>query len=93
MNEDGQRADMEKGQRVLSAIIEQPVTTIAYPYGAGNDFDADSARITAELGHSSACTAIRGFNEADTDPMRLHRVHAAPYSAQELSFYLLWRGL
>ncbi len=60
LDEAGQRAEIEEGKLVLSALIQHPVTTFAYPYGRCGDFDDASVRIASELGHSHACTAIRG---------------------------------
>jgi hypothetical protein len=65
------------------------VTTLAYPYGPPQDFNEISVKIAAELEYRCACTTIRGYNDGDTDPMRLRRINVTRLSGQELACRLL----
>jgi len=93
MNESEQRRDIEEGQNVLAALAGHDVKAFAYPYGERGDFDETSVKVVKDLGNSYACTTIRGYNDAGTEPMLLHRINAGPYAAEELAFGLLWRGM
>ena len=62
------------------------MTTLAYPYGLFNEL---SVKIAAELGYCCACTVMPGYNDGDTDPMRLRRINASQLSGKELAFRIL----
>jgi peptidoglycan/xylan/chitin deacetylase (PgdA/CDA1 family) len=89
LDEAGQRAELAEAQRILSALTGKPVTTLAYPYGRHEDFNEISVTVAAELGHRLACTVIPGYNDGDTDPMRLRRINASQLSGKELAFRIL----
>jgi hypothetical protein len=62
---------------------------LGVPYGQFQDFNERSVKIAAELGHRCACTTIRGYNDGDTDPMRLRRINPMRLSGEELASPLL----
>ena len=93
LDEEAQRAELAGAQHALSTLIGKPVTTLAYPYGGPLHFNETTCRVARELGHRCACTVMRGYNDAATDPMRLRRLNATQLSGRELAFYLLWRGV
>jgi len=86
LGEAGQRVELAGAQRILSALTGRPVTTLAYPYGLFNEL---SVKIAAELGYRCACTVMPGYNDGDTDPMRLRRINASQLSGKELAFRIL----
>ena len=86
LGEAEQRAELAEAQRILSALTGKPVRTLAYPYGLFNDI---SVKVAAELGHGCACTVIPGYNDGDTDPMRLCRIDVTRLPGQELTIRLL----
>jgi len=89
LDESGQRVELAEAQRVLGALTGKPVTTLAYPYGRPEDLNEISVKIATELGHRCACTAIPGYNDGDTDPMRLRRIDVSRLSGQELAIRFL----
>src|SRR5260221_6782200 len=60
----GARAILEEG-------LEASVTTVAYPYGAENEF---VRRVVADLGFRAAASCEPGISRIGDDPLRLCRI-------------------
>ena len=56
---------------MLEEMLEQPITSFAYPYGKYTERDVELAR---EAGYSNAVTVDFGFNDVNTDLFRLNRI-------------------
>jgi hypothetical protein len=58
---------------MLESMLDQPVNTIAYPYGGAGDFNQDTLNIVREAGFKAACTTIGGFVTKNRDAVALPR--------------------
>jgi peptidoglycan/xylan/chitin deacetylase (PgdA/CDA1 family) len=63
--------ELKQSKADLEAILEQPVTSFAYPYGA---WDARCAEAVRQAGYAAACTTRTGWALRDNDPYRLRRL-------------------
>lgn len=62
------------GKIELEAILGQPVTTFAYPYGSALDYTAESEEIVREAGFASAYSNRYGPVKASDAPFALRRI-------------------
>jgi peptidoglycan/xylan/chitin deacetylase (PgdA/CDA1 family) len=66
------RHDEIAGSRArLHTVLDLPIETISYPYGA---HDGDTVRCARETGFTHACTVSPGTVTAGTDPLALPRM-------------------
>jgi peptidoglycan/xylan/chitin deacetylase (PgdA/CDA1 family) len=74
--------DREIGQskQQLETLIEGPVTSFAYPYGAGTR----AAALVREAGFRSACTTENRLVGRRADLFRLPRIFVGDWSGEEL---------
>jgi glycosyltransferase involved in cell wall biosynthesis/peptidoglycan/xylan/chitin deacetylase (PgdA/CDA1 family)/predicted TPR repeat methyltransferase len=63
--------DTARTRGILEEGLAAPVTTLAYPYGAENEF---VRRVVAELGFQAAVSCQPGICRVGNDPLRLPRV-------------------
>ena len=90
LDEAGQQKELADAQEALAALVGEPITTLAYPYGEPQDYNETSVRVSRELGFCCACTAVPGYNDASTDPLLLHRINPTWDRGRELVYRLLW---
>lgn len=64
---------LEQSRQGLEALIDAPVLSIAYPYGAYDDAVIERTRAA---GYRYGVTTDPGTNPAGTDPLRLNRYTA-----------------
>jgi len=57
-----QRWELSTSKQIIEENIGRPVTTIAYPVGIRGAFDADTERITRELGYNIGYSFYGGVN-------------------------------
>lgn len=69
---DGARTELVRAKEALEQALGRAVPYFCYPYGA---HDEEVCRLVREVGHSGACTVLRGKNDAGTDPYRWRRIN------------------
>lgn len=65
------RRELTKSKAALEDILENSVTSFAYPYGA---WDQRCIKAVMEAGYTSACTTRSGWALRDGDPYKLRRL-------------------
>lgn len=65
------RRELTKSKAALEDILENSITSFAYPYGA---WDQRCIKAVMEAGYTSACTTRTGWALRDGDPYRLRRL-------------------
>ncbi|HKB97886.1 MAG TPA: trifunctional glycosyltransferase/class I SAM-dependent methyltransferase/polysaccharide deacetylase [Terriglobales bacterium] len=63
--------DTARARAILEEGLEASVTTLAYPYGAENEF---VRRVVADLGFRAAASCEPGISRLGDDPLRLRRI-------------------
>jgi peptidoglycan/xylan/chitin deacetylase (PgdA/CDA1 family)/SAM-dependent methyltransferase len=63
--------DTVRARALLEEGLATPVTTLAYPYGAENEF---VRRVVADLGFRAAASCEPGISRLGDDPLRLRRI-------------------
>jgi peptidoglycan/xylan/chitin deacetylase (PgdA/CDA1 family) len=82
-----QRSEMRDSRSVLERIIGKRVESFSYPNGRLNGL---SLRLAAESGYSAGCTSREELVHSNCNPLRLPRIWAGDWSAQQFSRWL-WR--
>lgn len=72
----------------LQEIINQPITTFAYPYGAAEDFNRDSIAIVQSHGFEAACGTIPGTVGRDSDLFNLPRCWVGDWDTRHFGWRL-----
>ncbi|HYZ75346.1 MAG TPA: polysaccharide deacetylase family protein, partial [Chthoniobacterales bacterium] len=80
--------DTVRARAILEEGLGAPVHTLAYPYGAENEF---VRRVIADLGFSAAVTCEPGVSRLGDDPLRLRRVEVTSDCSPERLLSLLTR--
>ena len=65
------RDELERSRLELEALVEAPVSYLAYPFGRYNDHVIEAARAT---GYRAALSTQPGFNRSGVDPFRIRRL-------------------
>jgi len=87
LDDDSLARALEDGRRDLEAASRRPVTSIAYPHGAGDDRVARAAeRAAFRTGFTGQPEAVR----PGSDPLLLGRVSPSYTSLGELAFDIAW---
>jgi len=63
--------ELTHSKAVLEALLNAPVTSLAYPYGLYDDRVVEAARAA---GYLVACTTRSGWARHDEDPLRIRRL-------------------
>ena len=79
-------ADTVRARTILEEGLGAPVPTLAYPYGAENEF---VRRVIADLGFSTAVTCEPGISRLGDDPLRLRRIEVSGDCSPERLLSLL----
>lgn len=66
-----QLEDLSAAKRWLEDLVQQPVTTLSYPFG---DTPVNIRSAVQEAGYSLAACSIWGFNDQETDLLMLRRI-------------------
>lgn len=90
------RAEMAQSKQHLERILDESVTTFAYPNGRpGVDFTDRSVQIAREVGFKAAVSTAKGVAHASTNPFRIPRY--TPWDRSKMRFGArlatnLWTG-
>lgn len=72
IDDPGELRDQVTGsRRALQDILQSPVDSFAYPYGA---YDAGVVDAVREAGYKAACVTRSGWGRVDGDPLQLRRL-------------------
>lgn len=77
---DAQHAEVARGRNELEEVLEQPVETFSYPFGA---HDGETAAAVRAAGYSCACTVEEEAVWRRSDPFRLPRFAVRNWSAEQ----------
>lgn len=68
-------SELTQSKATLENLLQHPVTSLAYPYGAHDDRVVAAARVA---GYKTACTTRTGWAQAGNDPLQIRRlsIHA-----------------
>jgi peptidoglycan/xylan/chitin deacetylase (PgdA/CDA1 family) len=68
-------SELTQSTATLENLLQRPVTSLAYPYGAHDDRVVAAARVA---GYQTACTTRTGWAQAGNDPLQIRRlsIHA-----------------
>ena len=69
----------------LTAVLDRPVTTFAYPFGSESAVGNLAPRLTREAGCIVSCSTDDGPVVARSDPQRLPRLNVEDWEANELA--------
>lgn len=79
------RAEMADSKQHLERILDESVTTFAYPNGRpGVDFTDRSVQIAREIGFMAAVSTAKGVADASTNPFRIPRY--TPWDRSKMRF-------
>jgi peptidoglycan/xylan/chitin deacetylase (PgdA/CDA1 family) len=56
-----QRRDIGEGRAILESIVDAPVTSFAYPFGAWGEYNRASVDAVRDAGYEAACTTRNGL--------------------------------
>ena len=70
---DTQREEISGSKSLLEDILDQPVTSFAYPYGGDADYTAETVGAVREAGFESAFSTTAGLVGKQSEPFRLPR--------------------
>jgi peptidoglycan/xylan/chitin deacetylase (PgdA/CDA1 family) len=73
-----QLADLEESKRRLEAGVQTPISSLAYPNGQADDYDATTRAAARTAGFSSAVTTCGLVTGRGTDPFDVRRRILAP---------------
>jgi peptidoglycan/xylan/chitin deacetylase (PgdA/CDA1 family) len=71
---DRQRQEIDRSKRHLEHVLDQPVTTFAYPYGSRLDYSGQTVAAVRETGFAAACSNFPAPITRRTDVFQLPRV-------------------
>lgn len=85
--------EIEGAKQRIETMSGTAVTTFAYPYGTGGDFNTEVVRITQEAGYLAALTAVNGANTSRTPRYALLRTKVERDDSLETFRRLLHGGM
>jgi len=80
-----QEAELVESKRELESLLELPVDSVAYPYGAADD---TTVTIAAEAGFAAGCTVEGDPVTLDSDRLRLPRLEVRDEDLEAFTFRL-----
>jgi peptidoglycan/xylan/chitin deacetylase (PgdA/CDA1 family) len=78
-----QRTEIFKSKTFLEKILQRPISSFAYPYGARSDYTRDTVSIIEEAGFDCACSNFPGFVRKGADIYELPRVLVRDWDGRE----------
>lgn len=86
-----QQEEIRQSKASLEEILNCPVTSFAYPYGARCNYTDETIAIIQQAGFTCACSTLEGVIEHGTDSFQLPRVQVQDWQAKEFARRLeLW---
>ena len=82
---DVQRREIDESRRTLEALLDRPVRSFAYPFGAFSD---ETVRVVRDSSFDLAVTCEDTLVSSGADPMRLPRLDAASRSVGDFAEWL-----
>jgi peptidoglycan/xylan/chitin deacetylase (PgdA/CDA1 family) len=70
---DTQREEISGSRSLLEDILDQRITSFAYPYGGGADYTSETVGAVREAGFESAFSTAAGLVGKQSEPFRLPR--------------------
>jgi peptidoglycan/xylan/chitin deacetylase (PgdA/CDA1 family) len=90
---DRQRQEIEGSRSALATVLDRPVRTFSYPYGARSDYTPDTVRLVREAGFACACANFHGLVRRGADPFQLPRVVVRNWDGRGFARRLrIWMG-
>ena len=69
------REEIEGSKGMIESRIGDAIEHFCYPNGEEDDFDERIKQMVREAGYRSACTALCGKNDYESDPFELKRIY------------------
>jgi peptidoglycan/xylan/chitin deacetylase (PgdA/CDA1 family) len=82
LGEADRRFEIEGSRAACEELMGEPIHTFAYPFG---DFDDTTAVFVRDAGFACACTTRRARVSRRSNPLRLPRIAAGNWSADDLA--------
>ncbi len=79
----GQRAELQESKARLEAILGQPVTSLAYPFGSPADYGPETLAAARDSGFAVACANFPAVVRRGSDLWQLPRVLVRNWSGDE----------
>lgn len=76
LTEEQARWEIFQSRAVIERQGGKAIDLFSYPNGRAEDFTAETTAILRDEGFRAACTTIKGWNDRETDPLRLRRIGA-----------------
>jgi peptidoglycan/xylan/chitin deacetylase (PgdA/CDA1 family) len=73
-----QLAELRSSRFELEQGLDRPVTSLAYPNGKRDDYDANTVSAAREAGYAHGLTSLGGVNHSKTPPFELRRITLRP---------------
>jgi peptidoglycan/xylan/chitin deacetylase (PgdA/CDA1 family) len=80
-----QKREIEASKRRLEAVLERPVVSFAYPYGALSDYGRETIETVQAIGFESACTTFDDVVRPGADPFQLPRMLVRDWDGERFS--------
>jgi peptidoglycan/xylan/chitin deacetylase (PgdA/CDA1 family) len=76
-----QLREIGEGRAILESIVDAPVTSFAYPFGAWGEYNRASVRAVRDAGYEAACTTRNGLVSALFGRFRIPRFMVLDWEA------------
>ena len=77
-----QRQEIGEGRAILESIVNRPVTSFAYPFGAWGEYNGASVDAVRDAGYEAACTTREGLVSRVFGRFRIPRFMVLDWDAE-----------
>jgi len=81
--------EVQGSKAELEALLQQPVTSFCYPYGA---YDEPAREMVEKSGYEVACSTRKGRNDVGVDPLLIRRLNIRADTSLPIFLYKLARA-